>query len=29
MTLLDTIDRPQDLHSLSEEQLALVAQEVR
>jgi 1-deoxy-D-xylulose-5-phosphate synthase len=29
MTLLDTIDRPQDLHQLSEEQLAQVAQEVR
>src|SRR5213596_3247564 len=27
--LLDTIDRPQDLHGLSEEQLARVAQEVR
>jgi len=29
MSLLDSIDRPQDLHSLSEEQLAQVAQEVR
>jgi 1-deoxy-D-xylulose-5-phosphate synthase len=29
MTLLDRIDRPQDLHSLSEEELAKVAQEVR
>ena len=27
--LLDSIDRPQDLHGLSEEQLARVAQEVR
>jgi 1-deoxy-D-xylulose-5-phosphate synthase len=27
--LLDTIDRPQDLHGLSDEQLAQVAQEVR
>ena len=27
--LLDTIDRPQDLHKLSEDQLAQVAQEVR
>ena len=27
--LLDTIDRPQDLHALSEDQLAQVAQEVR
>ena len=27
--LLDSIDRPQDLHALSEEQLAQVAQEVR
>jgi 1-deoxy-D-xylulose-5-phosphate synthase len=27
--LLDTIDRPQDLHGLSEDQLARVAQEVR
>ena len=29
MTLLDRIDRPQDLHKLSEEELAQVAQEVR
>jgi 1-deoxy-D-xylulose-5-phosphate synthase len=29
MTLLDRIDRPQDLHSLSEEELGQVAQEVR
>ena len=29
MSLLDSIDRPQDLHSLSDEQLAQVAQEVR
>jgi 1-deoxy-D-xylulose-5-phosphate synthase len=29
MSLLDRIDRPQDLHPLSEEQLAQVAQEVR
>jgi 1-deoxy-D-xylulose-5-phosphate synthase len=29
MTLLDSINRPQDLHSLSEEDLAQVAQEVR
>src|SRR5689334_18257248 len=27
--LLDAIDNPQDLHSLSEDELALVAQEVR
>jgi 1-deoxy-D-xylulose-5-phosphate synthase len=27
--LLDTIDRPQDLHALSEDELAHVAQEVR
>ena len=29
MTLLDNIDRPQDLHGLSDEQLQQVAQEVR
>src|SRR5918995_301935 len=29
MTLLDRIDRPQDLHSLSEDELVKVAQEVR
>ena len=29
MTLLDRIDRPQDLHGLSEEELQQVAQEVR
>jgi 1-deoxy-D-xylulose-5-phosphate synthase len=29
MTLLDHIDRPQDLHSLSEDELVKVAQEVR
>src|SRR3954454_7386726 len=29
MTLLDTIDRPQDLHALTEAQLQQVAQEVR
>ncbi|MEA2450407.1 MAG: 1-deoxy-D-xylulose-5-phosphate synthase, partial [Thermoleophilaceae bacterium] len=29
MTLLDKIDRPQDLHALSDEQLQQVAQEVR
>ena len=29
MTLLDTIDRPQDLHALSESELQQVAQEVR
>jgi 1-deoxy-D-xylulose-5-phosphate synthase len=29
MTLLDRIDRPQDLHALSEDELAQVAQEVR
>ena len=29
MSLLDSIDRPQDLHELSDEQLQQVAQEVR
>ena len=29
MSLLDHINRPQDLHSLSEEELARVAQEIR
>src|SRR5918997_3789415 len=29
MTLLETIDKPQDLHGLSTDELALVAQEVR
>ena len=29
MTLLDRIDSPQDLHGLTEDELAQVAQEVR
>ena len=29
MTLLERIDKPQDLHGLSVEELATVAQEVR